>query len=218
MDTLKGLERGTIIGILVLILLLFLGILQVGQGLVKGFSGLIPSTTQPEAIPGSVVLQIQNATDLTTAIYHAETPVPAQQVFEVLGKEVGSTKILYLAVGEVRAGIDLSEITANSINMKSGKIHVTLPAPTVIDRKLDIESSTIYDITKTTFGPNNKEALLQEAERQSLRAMVKAACSHGILNDANNQAKSIVKQILSTAGYQDIQIDVEKPAENACLA
>lgn len=216
MEAVKRWEKGAIVGVVILILLIVLGLMQVGQGLLSGISHVMPHTKLPEAIPGSVVLQIQSATDLTTAIYHAETPVPSEQVFEILGHPVGTTKLLYLAHGEVRAGIDLSQITAKSIDMRSGTIHLTLPAPTITDRKLDVESSTIYDIRKSTFGPNDKAKLLQEAERQSLKAMNAAACSHGILNDASTQAESVVRQILSKAGYQDIQIDVKAPDRDIC--
>lgn len=220
MEFLKELERKSILSIVIACsIACFIALCIMIQGIQGMFSqaiNLLPHKTAPYATPGAVVLQIQKATDLTTAIYSAEIPIPAEEAFQVLGLPLGKTKLLYIAKGEIRAGIDLSQITVDNIDLEDGAIHIVLPGPTIIGRSLDVEHSTIYDIRQSTFGPGDKEALLQEAERQGLTAIQYSACAHGLLQDASAQAEAVVREILTKANYTDITIDVKAPAPNTC--
>ena len=47
--------------------------------------------------------QIRDASELTTAVFAMEAIVPTQQNRELGGVVVGTTKLLYIAYGEVRA-------------------------------------------------------------------------------------------------------------------
>lgn len=216
MEFVKPLSRHAIAALLVAVILALLGLLQFGNH-VTGFLGSIaPGLRPPVADPGSIVLQIRNATDLTTAIYAAETIVPASQSRELGRLKLGETKLLYIAKGEVRAGVDLSQITTDNLDIESGTIHLLLPAPRIIDRKIDVDQSSIYDVRQGWFGPRGTEHLHILAEQRALQKIVVAACEHGLLEDAGEQAKAVVVQLLSKAGYDQVQVETRHSDANAC--
>ena len=90
-------------------------------------------TTEPQPAPkvdvrSIVVKQVQDASELTTAIFTMEAVVPTQQDSTVGGLVIGSTKLLYIAHGEVRAGIDLSKISVADVQAVGETLTVKLPA------------------------------------------------------------------------------------------
>ena len=47
------------------------------------------------------------------------------------GYVIGSTNLLYLAYGEVRAGVDLDQISEADIQLNDAAISITLPPPQI---------------------------------------------------------------------------------------
>jgi hypothetical protein len=53
---------------------------------------------------------------------------------------LAESKVLYIAHGNVRVGVDLSEFQADDVQVEADKITVTLPPLKVLDSKLDDRS------------------------------------------------------------------------------
>jgi hypothetical protein len=176
---------------------------------------LTPTVSAPQVDVRSVVVQqLRGASDLTTAIFAMEAVVPSRSDRTVAGYVIGSTNLLYIAYGEVRAGVDLSQITAQDIQVgDQTSLRLTLPPPQILDSKLDLTRSTVYDYDRgfLGLGPDNAPSLQDQAQRQALAKIEAAACSQGLLLEANRRAQLTVEQLLATAGFPLVTVVTQPP-------
>jgi Protein of unknown function (DUF4230) len=182
-------------------------------------------TTAPQPAPqvdvrSIVVKQVQDASDLTTAIFTMEAVVPTQQDATVGGMVVGSTKLLYIAHGEVRAGIDLSKISVADVQASGDTLTVKLPAPKLLDSKIDVGRSSVYDYNRGALGlgPDVAPQLQSLAQKQALEKITTAACDKGILTQANDRAKLVIGQLLKVPAYKNVAVQIQTPDLVACKA
>jgi hypothetical protein len=207
--------------------ILLLGVLfaflfwRTGDRLFEGMDTMFnaPQPTPVVDVRNVVVRQIRGASELTTSIFAMEAVAPASRERTVAGITVGETKLLYIAYGEVRAGVDLSQIGAENVEVISDTIYVTLPPPQILDSKIDVNRSYIYDYDQgfLNLGPDAPE-LQSLAEQDALRKIIEGACAQGILEDANQRAETVVAQLLSVAGYAQVFVETQPPAPGACPA
>jgi hypothetical protein len=211
-------------GILVAGLVVGIGMWKFGDRFFEGLRLMVtPQVEEPKPDVRSVVVQqLRGASELTTAIFAMEAVVPTKSDRTLGGYVIGSTNLLYIAYGEVRAGVDLSEITATDIQLNDAgdrPVQVTLPPPRILDSKLDLNRSDVYDYDRgfLGLGPDNAPDLQEAAQKTALSKIVQAACSEGILQEANSRARLTVAQILSTAGLETVEVKTQ-PGDAALCA
>ncbi|MBT9313515.1 DUF4230 domain-containing protein [Leptothoe kymatousa] len=166
-----------------------------------------------------VVNQVQGASELTTAIFSMEAVVPTESNRTVGNYVIGQTNLLYVAHGEVRAGIDLSALTEENIEVVDGagelppRLTVTLPAPKILDSKLDVSRSKVYDYSRgfLNLGPDRAPELQTLAQQEALKRIREGACDEGILNMASERAEVTIRQLLNPLGYDDLTVKVTAP-------
>ena len=165
-----------------------------------------------------VVQQVRGASELTTAIYSMESVVPASRERTLGGYVIGKTTLLYIAHGEVRAGVDLATLQPQDVQAVGSALTVRLPPPQILDSKIDVNRSKVYDYDRgfMGLGPDVAPELQELAQRETLTKVVEAACADGILQSANQRAKLAVTQLLGTAGYSQLTVETQEPAANAC--
>jgi hypothetical protein len=168
-----------------------------------------------------VVQQVRNASELTTAVFSMEAVVPATSDRTFAGYVIGQTNLLYIAYGEVRAGIDLSQVSITDVSVLTvgdqDVLEVTLPAPRILDSKIDVDRSKVYDYTRgfLSLGPDRAPQLQELAQKTALVQIEDAACEQGILQSASDRSQQVVRQLLTNLGYADVRVTV-KPFES-CL-
>ena len=197
------------------------GLWRSGQQFLQAVPALfIPAVTEPEVDVRTVVVQqLREASELTTAIFAMEAVVPTQSDRTLAGYVIGSTNLLYIAHGEVRAGVDLSQITVDDVQLgEESAIRITLPPPQILDSKLDVGKSTVYDYDRgwLSLGPDNAPLLQTRAQQEALGKINAAACTTGLLAEANRRAEITVGQLLSTAGFQSVKVITQPPRPSAC--
>lgn len=209
-------------GVVVVALLAALGIWRSGGRFFEGLMMMVqpPPPTQEVDIRSVVVQQIRGASELTTAIFAMEAVVPSTSDRTLGGYIIGRTNLLYIAYGEVRAGVDLSELTSDAVVTTEDSITVTLPPPRILDSKIDVDRSSVYDYDRgfLGLGPDQGPQLQDFAQEQALNKVVEAACAEGILQEANLRAEQAVSQLLSTAGYQNFTVMTQPAVGEACLS
>lgn len=163
--------------------------------------------------------QIRAASELTTAVFAMEAIVPTQQDRELGGVVLGTTKLLYIAYGEVRAGVDLNQIEAQNITVNGDTVQVQLPPPQVLDAKLDVNRSQVYEYNRgfLGLGPDNAPTLQTLAQQQALQKIVSTACNTGLMQTARDRAQQVVTHLLSGAGYNQVSVTVQAPKANSCV-
>ncbi|MEO1520506.1 MAG: DUF4230 domain-containing protein [Cyanobacteria bacterium J06633_2] len=205
---------------LVIALLLIFGAIRAGS---RFFGGVWPffrlSVSEPNVDPRTLVVhQVQGVSELTTAVFAMESVVPASRDRTLGNYVIGKTTLLYIAYGEVRAGIDLSEIGEEDVTIDGDRLELRLPPPEILDSKIDVMRSRVYDYDRgfLGLGPDSAPELQEVAQKETLVRIVNVACDHGLLNDANEKAEVALTRLLDSVGYEELDIQTQQPSNNAC--
>jgi hypothetical protein len=200
-----------------------IGVARQGQQFFDRVAGLfaVPTpgpTPTPQIDIGPIVLnQVRGLSELTTTQMGMQTVVTASKS-QNLGPFQFDTRLLYVAYGEVKAGIDLSLIgPADIIVQDNQTVTVTLPPPQILDSKIDVHRSYVYDYQQGIFSPQAPE-LQTEAERRALEQIIAGACQSDILEEANFRAELAITRLLSAMNLKDITVTTQmpEPAANPC--
>ena len=222
MTLLKRLALMTTGGLVLLALLVGVGIQRSGSRFFAGLNLMFnaPANEPQVDVRSLVVRKIRGASELTTAVFSMEAVVPSSRDRLVGNFVVGKTTLLYIAFGEVRAGVDLKEIAPDDIRDRGDTLHIKLPAPRILDSKIDVKRSSAYDYDRgfLGLGPDVAPQLQDLSEETALEKIVTAACSEGILDEANRRAELTVTQLLASAGVVNFEIETQPPAATSCIS
>jgi hypothetical protein len=173
-----------------------------------------PTATPKIDIEPVVLHQIQGLSELTTTRFGMQTVVTASK-----GRSLGpfefNTRLLYVAYGEVRAGIDLSLLGPADVTVQEDRsVTVTLPPPQILDSKIDVKRSYVYDFQQGILSPQAPE-LQTAAEREALDQIVAGACQSNILHEANERAELAITKLLDAMGFADVTVNTQTPGSTA---
>jgi hypothetical protein len=217
MKFLMTLLRG---GITVATLIILLGIIRSGSRFTAGIASFFqPSVSEPQVDPRTLVVhQVQGASELTTAVFAMESVVPTSRDRTIGDYVIGKTTLLYIAYGEVRAGIDLSDMDVDDVTLVGDRLSLRLPPPEILDSKIDVTRSRVYDYDRgfLGLGPDSAPELQQIAQRETLSRIVDVACDSGLLDEANERAEVALTRLLSNTGYQELDIQTQPPLSGEC--
>jgi hypothetical protein len=156
----------------------------------------------------SVILQIQSLSELVTVKYVIEKVIFAETmktttIDQLLpGRE---DKIILLAQGVVKAGVDLSRLRSEDVTASDQRILVTLPRATVTDQYLDENATQVLD-RRTGLLRAYDQKLEQQARQEAITQIVRAARLNGIEREANERAREQLIRLLKSLGYQEVEI------------
>jgi hypothetical protein len=194
----------------IIVLSIFYNIWQSGDRLLSAVGGLLQLelAISPRETPTSIVQKIQGVRELTTTIYTMETIVPTSADRRWGNISLGTTKLLYIGHGRVRAGIDLSQLTTKNIQITGDRIEIQLPPAKILDSQVDVERSRVYDYDRgfLNLGPDVAPQLQTLAERKTLAAIVNSACKEGILETANQKATATISQLIDVITDKPLKI------------
>ena len=200
--------------------LILYGIWRTGDRVLGFVEDLVrPQPVTPSVeIPTLIVEKIRGIEELTTTVYTMETIVPTSAERKLGELPIATTKLLYIARGEVRAGIDLSQLTKENVKISDRTINIKLPAPQILDSKLDLNYSRVYDYDRgfLNLGPDVAPQLQTLAQRKTLAEIINSACSRGILKTANQRAKATISQLPIVTGDLQLTITTTSPSPQSC--
>ncbi len=143
-------------GLVAVGLMASLEVWQVGDRFLNALSNLLnfnaPPTPPKVDVQSRVIQQVREMSELTTAAFTMQAVVPTSQDNSLGGFVIGTTKLLYIAYGEVKAGVDLSQLRDENVEVAGGNIQVQLPPPRILDSKIDVNRSNVYDYNRGNFG------------------------------------------------------------------
>jgi len=103
----------------------------------------------------------------------------------------------------VIAGVDLSKLEPNQLELEDGVLFVTLPDAEVFVATLDNENSYVYDRETGLLRKSDRD--LETAARQVAEQEIeKAALEDGILDQAQQNAEVFLERLFNTLGYQNV--------------
>ncbi len=158
----------------------------------------------PTLIPNpiTIIRDVRSLARLETIQYTVEKVITAEQGQGTLGVLFGD-KLIFVAHGQVIAGVDLSKLGAGDIEIKDGILYVRLPEPEIFVATLDNEKSYVYDRQTglLTKGDINLES---SARRVAEDEIEKAAVEDGIMELARQNAENYLTRLLTDLGYPEV--------------
>ena len=199
----------------IIILLIFLGIWRTSDRAINFVGNLFKSQPINPQIENQtlIVQRIKGMQELATTVQTMETIVPTSADRKLGDISLATTRLLYIARGEIRAGVDLSELNPTDIKVSNNQIEINLPPAKILDSKIDVNHSRVYDYDRgfLNLGPDVAPQLQTLAQRKTLTEIVKTACSEGILNAANIKAEDTITQLLTNSSFQKVKINTTNP-------
>ncbi|MBI3853749.1 MAG: DUF4230 domain-containing protein [Verrucomicrobia bacterium] len=150
----------------------------------------------------TLLKQVQTLSQLVTVKYVMEKIVVLEDPPKnLLGQAfAGESRVLLVAHGIVKAGVDLSELKPADLQVMEKKVVLTLPPSQITDVYLDDKQTKIVERT-TGFLRSFDKDLEQTARQNAVDDIRRAARSGGILKDADERAQAQLKNLFKQLGY-----------------
>jgi hypothetical protein len=114
-------------------------------------------------------------------------------------------------VARIGAGVDLSQLTVRDISVdQNGVVDIRLPAATIqyVDPDEDATQVLQRDVGIFTSGDPGLES---DVRRIADEVLVENAIEEGILEEAENNARSVLTDFLLSLGYVDVSVEFDDP-------
>ena len=160
--------------------------------------------------PVTIIRSVRSLARLETIQYSVEKIITAEVGQGVFGFLVGD-RLLFVAHGDVIAGIDLEKLAPEDLWVIDGILYVDLPTAEIFIATLDNDLSYVYDRDTGLFNKGNldMETLARQAAEEEI---LKAAITSGILVQAKINAENYLWRLFNTLGYPEIIF--VKPPQN----
>jgi len=173
---------------------------------------LTPGTGGHVETTATVVQQVQTLSDLVTVKYVLQkVEIVDSPPSSTLGQFVqGENRVLLLAQGIVKAGIDLKRIRPEDVAITGKKIILHLPPPQITDAYLDERQTQVIDWQKGFLRDFDK-GLETTARQNAVDDISRAARMAGILKDAEDRARLELASFLHQAGFEQVEFVDRSP-------
>ncbi len=180
----------------------FLPVREMTNNLATQISVVMNPTPTILPDPVTIVHEIRSLARLETIKFSLEKIITAetrQGVFEWL---VGD-RLIFVAHGEVIAGIDLNKLDPDDLVVKDAVLYVTLPEAEIFITALDNEQSYVYD-RETGLFTHGEVNLETNARRAAEIEIEESALEDGILELAEQNAISFLDRLFRDLGYPEV--------------
>ena len=182
--------------------LIILGlVLAIGAGVALFVALLwvpLPLSSAPPRIQNTATMlkQVQTLSQLVTVKYVLEKVVILEDI-----KWYGENRVLLVAHGVVKAGVDLQEIKPEDVRVDDKKVVVKLPPARITDVYLDDKKTRVVDRTTGLLRAFDKD-LEQSARRQAVEDLSISARFNGINGDAEERARLQLTNLFHQLGLE----------------
>ena len=162
----------------------------------------------------AILQQVKTLSELVTVQYVIEKvemlEVPSEHL---VGQLIGSeNRVLMLAHGTAKAGIDLAKIKPEDLQVSGKSIAINLPRAQITDVYLDENLTKVIDRKTGLLAPPDKD--LEQTLRQiAVDDIRRAARSGGILRDADARARTQLKNLLLQLGFEKVSFAGDSAAD-----
>ena len=152
--------------------------------------------------PVSIIHEMRSLSRLETIQYSVEKIITAE-IGQDEFKFLFGDRLIFVAHGNVIAGIDLADINPDDIEVEGEELIIHLPEPEVFIATLDNDKSYIYDrsLGILTKGDTNLET---NARKVAEEEILKAAIEDGIIEKASINGEVFLDRFLQNFGYKKV--------------
>lgn len=154
----------------------------------------------PRALSTAAILrEVQTLSQLVTVKHVIEKVI----VFEDV-KWFGESRVILVAHGVVKAGVDLSQLKTENLQADGKSITIVLPSSVITDAYLDEQKTFVVDRSTGVLRSFDK-TLEQEARRTAMDDIKRAARVNGIIKDADERARLQLQCLFRQLGYAQVE-------------
>jgi|SRR5882724_5985274 len=193
----------------VAVMALFLAGLYFGSRLPRLFGSKGATRTYDTPI---LLQQVQTLSELVTVKYVVEkVEIWEDPPSGLLAQFVaGDNRILLLAHGVVKGGVDFSQLKPGDLKVQGKTIWINLPPARITDAYLDDKETKVIERT-TGFLRSFDKDLEQNVRRTAVDDMRQAASRGGILRDANERARTQLASFFQLMGFEKVEFNLSPP-------
>lgn len=154
----------------------------------------------------TLIRQVEGLNELVTVKYVVEKVLLSED-----NKWYGDNRVLMIAHGVVKAGVDLSKLSSDDIHVQGKTVRIRLPRPKITDAYLDDRRTQVIERSTAVLRFFDKD-LEQDGRRHAVDTIRLSARDAGILQDAEDRAHSQLRQLFTGLGFEVIEfIDPNEP-------
>lgn len=183
-------------GRLILIVGILLGALLVGFALIRNLPWI------PQIRSEVLLTEIRAVAKLTTIEIHATALADKRD-----NSWLGARTMFVVVPGRAAVGVDLSDLTPESVEVGSETVRITLPRARVLYVEVDmdrVEEFSVAGWLRPKFTPQETTQLTAEAQKK-IRAQAE---DPEVLRRAEEQAAAVVRRIVEAAGARKVEVEV----------
>lgn len=155
-----------------------------------------------EITDSGMVQKISSMGKLELVKYEMKDIIDQKEVHPILP----DSHVLFLAVGEVTACIDLTKVKKSDITQKGDSVIVSLPQPEICYAKLDHEKSKVYDIRGVMFEDGAKD-MVEDVYKLAEKRILDNANQMNVLGLARQNAQLIFKPLLESISGKTVVLN-----------
>ena len=186
-----------------------------------GLGGCLPSFDNPfrtETVDRSspvVLKSIENLHRFEAATGHYEVIVDLEKDTRFVPSPIRGERVLFVAVGDVEAGVDFSGIKGDAVRVSDNRrsVHLELPHAQFFGARVDPARSYVYDRDRGLIdrvasifqdNPTSEQELYVLAQEKLMDA---AEESSGILARAERNTRLMLTGLLEALGFTSVTIE-----------
>jgi hypothetical protein len=187
-----------VVVVLVPTLLVSAGIWSFGNGRFGRITHIDTSAT-------AVVEKIRQLSRLESVNYTVDKIVEANKEAPGIPNFLAGDRMLFIAHGEVIAGVDLTQLGKNDVQVDGDSAQVHLPAAQILVTRIDNAKSRVYQRTTGLLVPAdpNLESQVRQVAEEQIR---QAALEDKILDKARDNARVTVTGLLYALGFKKVDV------------
>ena len=146
----------------------------------------------------TVLRQVQTLSQLVTIKYVMEKVVVYEDA-----KWYGQNRVILVANGIVKAGVDLDQLKPGDIEINGTRVTVHLPPERITDVYLDDNKTQVLEHSTGILRTFDKD-MQQLVRQQAVDDIRRAAKTSGILKDAKERAQNQLRHFFLTGGATEV--------------
>jgi hypothetical protein len=157
------------------------------------------------------ITQIRALNRLETAQMDVTHISQIQQSYGVIPNSLAGDELTFLAMGQVIAGIDMSQLKNDDVRLEGDGLVVKLPPTQILVSRLDNNRSKVID--RDTGVLRRADIDLESRARAGAEGAIRSeAVRKGILDLAEKNAQAQLAQLLNRAGFTRVRFEQATPA------
>lgn len=162
-------------------------------------------TTSIDTSAPSVVDKIRQLSRLESVDYSIDKIVEGNRQAPGIPDFLAGDRLLFIAHGEVIAGMDLSKLASNDVQVEGDSVHVRLPQAQILVTRIDNTRSRVYERSTGLLVP--ADPTLESQVRQAAEQQItQAALDDKILDKASSNARVSVTGLLYALGFHKVDV------------